>query len=324
MCTAAPALAWDAYGHRLIATVAMEGAATRLGSEAPAWMKDKAVIAAVAEGAVTPDRWRSIKTPQLTHLNNPDHYVDIEELADYGMSLQKLPPLRHEYVRQLTLAREKPDFKGPPINPAMDPDHVREYPGFLPHAATETWGKAVGALRTVRILEQLHEPARAGQLEAAKAAAIYNMGVLAHYAGDAAQPLHTTVHHHGWVGDNPGGYTTDRKIHSYIDGGVLKLHNIKLEEVRKACTWSVKPDPDTPWDSVISELDRSFAKVEPLYQLRKSGDLDRAAGKAFIVERLADGADTLSALYAAAWTAAAPTQKDVEEFVRYDNFDPAR
>ena len=42
----------------------------------------------------------------------------------------------------------------------------------------------------------------------AQADCIYVMGVMGHYVGDGSQPLHTTVHFNGWVGDNPKGYTT--------------------------------------------------------------------------------------------------------------------
>ena len=39
------------------------------------------------------------------------------------------------------------------------------------------------------------------------------MGVMGHYVGDCAQPLHTTKHHNGWVGENPHGYTTWPGLH---------------------------------------------------------------------------------------------------------------
>ena len=40
------------------------------------------------------------------------------------------------------------------------------------------------------------------------------MGVMGHYVGDGSQPLHTTVHFNGWVGDNPKGYTTKQTFHA--------------------------------------------------------------------------------------------------------------
>ncbi|MBI1190060.1 MAG: hypothetical protein GC200_05190 [Tepidisphaera sp.] len=322
MFVAAPAHAWDSYGHRLIARLALEGMSKRLGGDAPAWLNDKDMTGAIVDNATTPDRWRSVKVAQLTHLNNPDHYIDAEELADFGMTLETMPRLRHEFVRQLEIAREKPDFKGPPINDKLDPSHVREYPGTLPFATCETYAKVVSAMQVYRIIDKLNDPGRRAQLEGAKAAITFNMGVLAHYVGDGAQPLHTTIHHHGWVGENPNGYTTDRKFHAWIDGGVVKLHNITIADVRSVCAWHDKADANEPWEDVIAHIKRSFDEVEPLYKLEKSGALKKAPGKEFIISRLADGADMLSALYADAWKAAEPTEKDVQDFVRYDNWQP--
>ena len=40
---------------------------------------------------------------------------------------------------------------------------------------------------------------------------------------DAAQPLHNSIHHDGWSGDDPKGYTRDPNIHGrfesqYVEG----------------------------------------------------------------------------------------------------------
>src|SRR5262245_6464728 len=230
-----------------------------------------------------------------------------------------MPRLRHEYVKVLTLARAQPGFRGKPVRPETDPERTAEYPGFLPHAALETYGKLVSAFRTERAIEKIADPARANELAMAKASAMYNMGVLAHYIGDAAPPLHTTIHHHGWVGTNPERYTTDRAVHAYIDGGVIRLHHITLDMVRASCSFDRTVDARDPWDDVLEHLERSFKEVEPLYKLKKSGDLEKEPGKRFILARLADGATMLSAMYRAAWDAATPTDADVKDFVKYDD-----
>ena len=68
----------------------------------------------------------------------------------------------------------------------------------------------------------------------ARANIIYIMGVMGHYVGDASQPLHTTIHHHGWVGPNPNGYTTNRTFHSWIDGGYFrKVRGLSFPELQK-------------------------------------------------------------------------------------------
>lgn len=310
---ASPALAWDAYGHKLITVLAIEGM-----KDAPAWVKAEKTKA--ADNSVVADRWRSTKVSQLHHANNPDHYMDVEDLAAYGMTLETMPPLRYEFVKDMTLAREKAGsaFKGRPVNELKDRYKTDAWPGFVPYAILESFGRVQVAFKVVRTLEAINDPERAEQLEAAKQTAIVQMGLMSHYVGDTAQPLHTTKHHHGWVGANPKGYTTDRGIHAYIDGGVIRLHKIKMSDVRPVCDFNKKVDPTDPWADVIVYLKRSHDEVEPLYVLEKSGELNQEVGKKFIVERLADGAAMLSALYQAAWTSAEPTPKEIEDFKRFD------
>jgi len=318
--SATPGLAWDAAGHRTITLVALEG----LPDTMPEWLKDRDVRLQIADQSVVPDRWRAVKVAQLTHLNNPDHYLDVEYLDDYGLTLRTIPNLRNEFVKAMVLAKDRagPDFKGKPVNPARDLAKTDEWPGFLPYATLEQWGKVQSAFKTVRTLEKLADPKRDGQLAMARANAATHMGVLSHFVGDTAQPLHTTMHHHGWVGDNPKGYSTEYKIHSYIDGGILRLHGIRPPEVRAAVKYDRVVNANDPWDDVLSHIERSFAKMEPLYEIEKSGELEKDAGKAFIVERLADAAGMLEALYQAAWESSEPTEKEIADFVRFDNFDP--
>lgn len=312
------ALGWDAAGHRAITLAALEG----LPSSCPAWLKDKSTMEQIADQATVPDRWRSTKIGQLTHLNNPDHYIDLEDLEPFGMTIDSMPMLRYEFVSELTLVRERAgkDFKGRPVNPARDPAKVNEWPGFLPYSIAEQYAKVQSAFKTARILEKLNDPARDEQLKMARANAMYNMGLLSHYVGDAAQPLHTTKHHHGWVGENPDGFTTDRGIHSYIDGAIVRKHNIDAKAIVAAAKFDHPVNAGDPWDDITAHLKRSFAAVRPLYELKKSGELDGEKGKAFILERMTDGATMLEALYQAAWDSAAPTDQDTADFVKFDNF----
>jgi hypothetical protein len=318
-----PALAWDGAGHRMITRVAL----ANLREEMPAWLRDDTTEFASSDMSQTPDRWRSVRVPQLTHLNNPDHYLDVDDLVPLGMTLRTMPALRHEYVKQITLARAKPDFAGEPINEAKDVAKTDEYPGFLPIATLETYGKLVGAFKVVRTLEELaKQPGasdatsgrRARQIEAAQWAARVHLGQLAHYVGDTSQPLHTTKHHHGWVGENPKAYTTDRGIHSYIDGDILKLHDINDADLAKAADFSRELNLDDIWGETLGAIERSFAQVDPLYAMHQSGELQQEKGKAFIVERLADSAAQLNAIVEAAWMQAAPTPKEVSDMTRYE------
>lgn len=314
------ARAWDAYGHRLITRLAVE----HLPDNVPQWLRDPAMAARIADQSVTPDRWRGTRVTQMLHVSNPDHYINIEDLEAFGMTFRTMPPLRMEFIKAMVESRiaQGDAFRGKPVNPERDADKTQEWPGFLPHAICEQYGRVQAAMRTIRMLEAMNNPARAAQLEQAKADLTVHMGIMAHYVGDAAQPLHTTRHHHGWVGDNPRDYTTDRGIHAHIDGGVIRLHAIDAAGVLARARFDARTvNPRDPWGDVLSHVERSFEHVETVYVLRQTGELEQARGKAFIESRLADAAETLRALYVAAWTASAPSNRDRGDFERYDNFE---
>ncbi len=317
--------AWDGSGHRMIARVALEG----LSADMPPWLKDEDTLTTSVDLSQQPDRWRSVKVAQLKHVNDPDHYIDVEDLEPLGMTLRTMPPLRHEFVKQVTLARARSDFKGQPINAAQDNAKTAEYPGFLPQATLENYGRLVGAFRMERMFETMKDGStkdggtKDGQIEGARWNARVQIGILAHFVGDTAQPLHTTKHHHGWVGENPNGYTTDRKIHAYIDGEILRLHAIKAEDIAAKADFERRLKGNDLWGETLTYIERSFKEVEPLYTLKKSGDLEKEPGKQFIVERLADASSQLSALIEAAWAEAAPAAKDIDDLKKFEDIPAA-
>src|SRR5688572_14421800 len=98
---APPALAWNAHGHRVITCLALDG----LPQGMPAWLREARVAAMIAEQSGEPDRWRGTRESALAHENSPDHYLDVERLADFGLTLGTMPRLRHEYIEALALAR---------------------------------------------------------------------------------------------------------------------------------------------------------------------------------------------------------------------------
>ncbi len=315
---------WGAPGHRTITQVAI----ALLPTDMPTWVRDGADVAAYQSGE--PDRYRGISSPVLAHENNADHYIDLELLARHDLTLKTLPRLRYEYVEKLIrTARppgEKPAVAAP--DPAAGVDEKAspggafnpEGVGMLPYSIAEHYAKLVCGFNTARILESLGEPARAGQLAVARANVFFEMGQLSHFVGDAAQPLHMTIHHHGWVGPNPKGYTTDRKFHSHIDEGVIATHRLGVEALIAAKPMMTAVAPGLSWDAAGGLLERSFSRIEPLYELQKSGDLDKEPGKAFIATCMGDAAGVLAGLYHAAWVESEPTSKQVQDFVRYNGF----
>lgn len=328
--SAAAAQAWDAPGHRAITFLALDGL-QQLAPEAPAFIFDPDQRHAIAWQASEADRWRGTRSAYLTHENAMEHFIDIEDLDEFGLTLRTINPLRARFIRDMSVARyahregDSPRTDGaperPPYNERLDPTGQKEFPGFLPHAIVEHHAKLTSSLKTWRMLTRLNEPARAPQLLMAQSNIRVTMGMLSHFVGDAAQPLHTTKHFNGFVGPNPQQFTTANTFHAKIDGGILTHHALNYHTLKPTQTFTTIVDPLDPWQDLMTYIERSHEKVIPLYVMEKDGSLMAEPGKIFITERLNDAASMLAALYASAWANSAITDKDVSDFVRYDGFD---
>lgn len=321
-CLSAVAWAWAAPGHRVITRLALG----LLPNDMPQWLREPAVIEQIAFESNEPDRWRGVALPALDHQNNPDHYIDSETLADHGLTLRTLPALRYEFIAAITknAAATQPATQsaGRPARGVQR--FVSDDVGTLPYAISEHYAKLVASFNTLRILESLQREQDGNQMAAARANVISEMGQLSHFVGDAGQPLHTTIHHHGWIGDNPNGYTRDRGFHAYIDVDIVALHALNEDALKPG----LKPLPDIPrdgvWDAAIGLIERSFAQVEPLYRMQKSGDLQKDAGRKLIAERMRDSAEVLAGLYWRAWRQSEPTQRQIDDFLRFNEFQAER
>jgi hypothetical protein len=310
--------AWDAHTHRTMAYLALDG----LPEEMPSWLRDVDVRHRIAFQSNEPDRRRGFSSPVLEHLNNPDHYLDVDLLGRYGLSLEGLPRLRRVYLSAMILAKEKHPERFSGYDPARDPARSKEWPGFLAHAISEEYALLQAAFFQVRILESLDDPRRIHQLRQAREMAVVEMGRLGHFICDAAQPLHTTRHYNGWVGDNPRNYTRKRSFHSYVDGKLLRRHGLTYDTLRSQIVYDSKVDAKDPWKEILAYLSRSFDRFETLYRLERDGELEAEAGRKLALECLDDGITMLSALYRAAYAGARPTAGQIEKWARINRFDP--
>lgn len=313
ICASPPAAsAWDAHGHRTITYLAIDG----LSPDMPDWIRTPEFSARIADQSNEPDRWRGTRRTAIGHEANPEHYINAEDLENFGLTLQTIPRHRYEYFRALAIALHEHPDRFPPHNASRDRDLTRQWPGFLPHAIAEHHAKLQASFNTMRILEIVNDPSRQAELEQARNNVMYHMGILSHFVGDAAQPLHTTRHHHGWVGENPNGYTTEYGFHSYIDGRILSIHRLSFDNLRAGMDY-YSVDAADPWPEILEYVQRSLDGVEPLYKKQKDGSLEQAPGKAFISARLQDGGAMLSALYRAAWISSEPADREVAAFIRF-------
>jgi len=300
---------WGAAGHRAITLTALD----QLPSAAPDWLREESTRRQIAFQSNEPDRWRGVGTKIMKQENNPNHYLDAEYLPE-GMTLETMPELRYEFVARLVEARIATEGEGDRIE--FDSEKV----GLLPYAIAEHYAKLVSSFSTLRVLEAIDDPARADQLAAARANAIREMGQLSHFVADAAQPLHTTMHFNGWRGDNPEGFTTSQGFHADIDSRVVEHHALNVEGLRPYKRTVPTVAPHDAFAAGLALIRRAHDQVTPLYELERDGDLYGQAGKAFIGERMADGASTLAGLYWSAWLAAEPTPSAIADFKRYNSF----
>jgi hypothetical protein len=308
-----PALAWDYTYHRLINQAALASLPTNF----PAFVHTPVAAERIGFLSGEPDRWRNVRDVCFSHDTAPDHYLDMEELAVYGLKPEALPPFRYEFAAELIGFRQAHPDKCPPINEARNADHTRELIGFVPWAIAENYGKLKSSFSYLKAFEQ--DGGTPDEIANAKENAIYVMGTMGHFVGDAGQPLHTTIHHHGWVGPNPQGYTTNASFHSWIDSGYLnKVGGVKLQQleamVHPAQLVSIDghtAKPEEMFQAAMLFVIGQNKLVEPLYQMEKDGKLSGEGdkgmeGKAFLEAQLANSAQLLADLWYSAWQQAPP------------------
>lgn len=306
-------LAWDYEGHRLINQLALASLPTNF----PGFVRAPAAAERIAFLAGEPDRWRNVQDLPLRHSNGPEHYIDLEQLADYGLKPEMLPVFRYDFIAQLALARQAHPDKFPAPEAARNEDHTRELVGLLPWAMAESYAKLKSGFSYLKTYETAGGTPE--EIANAQENIIYVMGVMGHYFGDASQPLHTTIHHHGWVGENPHQYSTNSRIHSWIDGGYfLKIGGANRQtlepKLRPAQLVSLEGRPAKPeemFQAGLLFLLEQGKLVEPLYQMDKDGQLSGEGetglrGRAFLEAQLLKSSQLLGDIWYSAWQQAAP------------------
>ena len=304
--SAPPAQAWDYERHRLINDLALD----TLPKAFPRFVFTAENRERIRFLAGEPDRWRNNRDRALRHLNNPDHYFDVEYLAQYELKAGLLSHFRYRFVEQMATARARLKLELPETNA----DHLKGHPGFLPWSINEHYLKLVSAFSYLQVFEAMGTPE---EIANARANVVYRMGILSHFVGDAAQPLHTTAHFNGWTGDNPKGYTTSRRFHAWIDGGFFKATTAPN---RAAITKQLRPAAillrpashdlaSGQFQAAMQYILGQHRLVEPLYQLDKAGKLSvetPEAGREFLQQQLAAGSQMLGNLWFTAWKEAPP------------------
>jgi hypothetical protein len=133
-------------------------------------------------------------------------------------------------------------------------------------------------------------------------------GLLAHYAGDACQPLHVSYLHHGEPGD-----TEDDDVHAvYEDKMLTKFAPDVIAGVNAAAKQVKKSElfegGEAAADTIIQLMQRTVKRLPPerVVSVYKStrGNLQEMWNELDdkTISRLADGAHTLALIWQSAWT----------------------
>ena len=304
--------AWDHTGHQIVNRLALAS----LPKEFPSFVHEPANADRIVFLANVPDRWRNVD-PWLRQSGGSwsDHFIDLEHLTDAGLDPKTVPSLRYDFILIFAAARIAHAQNFLPIDPAKNTDHTQEWPGFAPWAMAEYFNKLRSAFAYLKAYQDVGGTPE--EIANAKADAVYLMGVMGHYVGDCAQPLHTTKHFNGWSGPNPNGYTTWDRFHSWIDGGFIAKAKIAFDGLAPRRTVAeplvLLPRADGRDPFFVAAMDYVLAQhpqVEALYQLEKAGLMgqeDRPItpeARALIEGQLLRGGTMLARVWLTAWQTA--------------------
>jgi hypothetical protein len=309
-----PLLAWDYEGHRIVNQLALAA----LPQDFPRFVHAVANAERIAFLSGEGDRWRNVPDLPLKQSGGSwtDHFCDAEYIPQAGLDWATVTSFRYDFIVQFAAGRAAHPQNFAPIDPARNLDHTREWPGFLPWAVTEWFGKLRSGFSYLKVYEELGTP---DEIMNAQANILYVMGVMGHYIGDGAQPLHTTKHYNGWVGPNPNGYTTWNGLHSWIDGGITAKLGLRTSlllpriESPPPISLAARSDGRDPmFVAVVDYMLAQHRQVEPLYRLEKAGHLGQSGqpvspeARAFIEKQLLEGGRMLAAVWTTAYRNAVP------------------
>jgi hypothetical protein len=286
------ALAWGATGHRLIGVLATKN----LPDEIPAFLRTPEAIAQIGELAREPDRWRAAGKAHDAE-RDPGHFVDAADDLTVlgGPALKALPPTRQDYDTALR-AVGSTQYKA----------------GYLPYSIVDGWQQLKQDFAYWRVAAAGEKFATSESDRAWFAAdrklremlTIRDLGVWAHYVGDASQPLHVSVHYDVWGSyPNPEGFNTVRGFHARFEGAFVRA-NVSEADVAallvpyRDCACAIEARTA---DYLVAT--QSF--VIGLFRMEKARAFDgvNKDGKAFAAARLAAGVDELRDMAIDAWRA---------------------
>ncbi len=278
------ALAWGHRGHVAIDTAAVQA----LPDDGPAFLKRYQQV--IADGSTIPDDWRGESEPFLKIEEDPNHGWFREQFA-----FMKAPPRsRYAFVLALYDERRRIERTDPELARRMN---VR-WTGTLPYAAVEGYERLVVTMRQIRAMRAHGQDS--SELE--RTCAFY-VSWFGHYIGDGANPMHDSIHHNGWSGPNPHGYSRDPQVHGKFESAFVDKMSLTGEMLASHMAPLAHQQGDV-FELILAYLDKGTGRVEWLYRLEKDGAFDDAArqdGRDAVFSTAGDGASMLRDLLVRAW-----------------------
>jgi len=266
---AAGAAAWWSQTHLPMTSAAV----ALMPGDAPEFFRKGART--ISPYSADPDVWKEKVVPMLRAAEGPNHYLDLELLKG-----RALPENRWHYVG---LCR------------GLGTSAVKA--GFLPYSIQE-WHD--------RLMLAFAEHRKWPEDERVRAKILYIAGVLAHYAADAAQPLHTTVHFDGRLRSD--GTSPRSGVHANVDALPEKL-GLTAREILQGAEQFKPVAREKVFRAAMAFIRASHARVDLVYRLEKKlpastapppGKVDPAV-RAFALERARAAASFTAQLWYSAW-----------------------
>lgn len=278
------ARAWGAAGHRVVSRAAI----LALPADVPPFLARQ--IDWIGSRSVLADSWRGPTEPFAKASEDPNHVWYMEQFA----FMRQIPRSRDEFM----LAVYDEHLRLRSTDPAKAALTNIHYTGTLPYAATEGYERLKVAFRTWRDLRSHKQDTTFIEQDAA-----FYLGWMSHYIADGAQPLHSSVRHDGWVGENPANYTRDGAIHWQFENTFVDLIELNERDIQGRIPTTARRLPD-PFTAVLEEINRAHAHVEQVYQLEQRKALDdrnSRDARDVVYASTADAATLLRDLIYTAW-----------------------
>jgi hypothetical protein len=279
---------WGPRGHQ----TSNRAAVRSLPADGPVFLQEHEDW--IAKTGPIPDSWRGNTEPYSKIFEDPNHGWFKEQFS----FMTSIPRSRYEFVLRLydeyLKIREKDPERAALTN-------VR-WTGTLPYAAMENFDRMQSSMRLYRM--SLADTSAEGRKNAeylARDIAFY-MGWLGHYTADGAMPLHNSIHHDGWVGENKNGYATDPGVHGRFESSFVELIQLSENDLMPLVA---KPQVlADPFVAILAHLDASFSHVKDVYELDKAkafADPKNLAAAQLVKQQLAGASTLLRDLTYTAW-----------------------